>query len=69
MSDPNSITDATQRVEQGKRLIRDAQLARQKNEPLDQTVQDEIEVARRVSDMMGNLACLIEGMNDSPQIA
>ncbi len=66
MIDPENITDATQRVEHAKRLIRDAQSAREKNEPLVRTVQDEIDSTRRVSDMMGNLAHLIDGMTEGP---
>jgi hypothetical protein len=67
MPDPEDITGATQRLEQAQRLIREAQLARRKNEPLVQTAQDEIDGTHRVSDMMGHLAHLIDAMNDDPQ--
>jgi hypothetical protein len=69
MAHLEDIRDATERVEQAKRLIVEAQSARQQSEPLVRTVQDDIEGTRRVSSMMASLAHLIDSMDDGPSFA
>ena len=62
MTQPEDPTDATQRVVQTRRLIREAQAARQPNEPPVRTSQDEMERTRRASEAMANLARIIDGL-------
>jgi hypothetical protein len=69
MPNPEDIRNATQRVDQAQRLIQETQSARREYEPTVRTIQDDIDRTRRVSDMMSNLAHLIEGISDGPQRA
>jgi hypothetical protein len=62
MADLENVTNATERVEQAKRLIREAQSARQPNELPVRTSRDEIDRTRRASEAMANLAQLIDGI-------
>ncbi len=64
MADLKVTTDAGQRAEEARRLIRDALAARQTSEPPARAGQDEIDRTRRVSEMLGDLAQMIDRMTD-----
>ncbi len=66
MTDLENVTNATERVEQAKRLIREAQSARQPNELSVRTSRAEIDRTRRASEAMANLAQLIDGITATP---
>jgi hypothetical protein len=67
MTDLENVTNATERVEQAKRLIREAQSARQPNELSVRTSRAEIDRTRRASEAMANLAHLIDEIVATPR--
>ncbi len=66
MTTRDETMDATQRVDDAQRLIRDATAARQKNEKPPCAVDDEINRTRAASEMLSSLALLIAGIYDAP---
>ncbi len=64
MNDTDTTGNAITRVEQTKRLIREAGRTRLDTRSHNGPTQEEIERTRRVSEAMARLACLIDGMHN-----